>query len=229
MVVEVGHDRLVLRAVPLNVPGSAHPVSVHVLVVLVVDGSLAGAPLAVHVWDGWVRGEHTSECPVEDVWVVEESLGVPLVIHQHERTVEAETATDTSDQEESAPEVGEGGSHVEVLDGKLTDHSKAEDYSKLSSGRVVSVVEVRLVSWASDHGKITAREPALKHMNIMESLGSELKLLLLELVLTNTEAHQLAILHVVSHLGVDTSPDAVIVGVLSDQTNVSQSASQNIK
>jgi hypothetical protein len=180
VVVQVGHDWLVLGTVPLNVARLAHPVPVHILVVLVIDGSLSCAPFAVCIGHRWVLGENASDSPVEQVWVIDESLGVEGVIVQHNWAVVTETATDTTDDEIADPSVGQPAANIEVLDGQFTDHSESEEDANLSSGGVVGPVEVGLVSRSGDHAQILLGEPALKNVHIVESLGSPLELTLLK-------------------------------------------------
>ena len=214
IVVQVGHRWLVHGAVPLNVPGASVAVPVHILVVLMVDRRLSCAPLAMSIGSRGGLGQHTSDRPVEEIWVVDESLGVEAVVVHHDGAVVAETAADTTHEEPADPAVGQPASHIEVLDGELTDDSKSEKDSELGARCVASPVEVGLVRWAHDHIEITAGEPALQDVEVVEGLGSPLELTLLENVLTDTEADQLAILNVVRDLRVDSSSRTVIMGVL---------------
>ena len=107
-----------------------------------VDWSLASSPLAVRIGHGWVLGQHTADRPVEQVWVVDKSLGVEGVIVQHDGAVRAQTATDTPNDEVANPAIGKPASDVEVLDGQFTDDGEAKDYAQLRSGCVVCPVEV---------------------------------------------------------------------------------------
>ena len=61
----VGHSGLVLRTVPLNVSGLTHSVSVHVLVVLMVDRGLSSSPLTVSIRNWRVLGQDTTDIPEE--------------------------------------------------------------------------------------------------------------------------------------------------------------------
>ena len=214
VVVHEWHDRLVLRTVPLNVARLPETVPVDVLVVLMVDGSLSGSPLSVRVGHGRVLGDHSEQGPVEQIGVVQQCLGVELVVPHHHGAVCFETTADTADDEEHNPTVGQPATNVEVLDRELTDDSKAEKDTKLSAGSVVSPVEIRLVAWASDHGQIVAGEPALENLLIVEGLGGPLELSLLKGVFGDTEADQLTVLNVVGSLGVDSTSHFVIIGVL---------------
>ena len=183
VVVQVGHDWLVLGTVPLNVARLAHPVPVHILVVLVIDGSLSGAPFAMGIRHGWVLRENAGDSPVEQVWVIDESLGVEGVIVQHNGAVVTETTTDTTDDEIADPSVGQPAANIEVLDGQFTDHGESEEDAELGARGVVGPVEVRLVGGARDHGQVLLGEPAGQHVHVMESLGSPLVAFLLKDVL----------------------------------------------
>ncbi len=180
MIVQVGHDWLVLGTVPLNVARLAHSVPVHILVVLMIDGCLSCAPFAVCIGNGRVLGEDTSDGPVEEVWVVDKSLGVEGVIVEDQWAVVTETTADTSDDEVADPSVGQPAANVEVLDGQFADHGKTQKNAHLSSSRIVSPVEVRLVSRSGDHAQVVLGEPALKHVHVVESFRGPLELTLLK-------------------------------------------------
>ena len=197
MIVHIGHDRLVHGTVPLDVAGLSHSVPVHILVVLVIDWSLASSPLAVRIGHRWVLRENTSDGPVEEVWMVDQRLGVEGVIVEDQGTVVSETASNTSNDEVTDPAVCEPAPHVEVLDGELTDDSEAEQYTDLSSGSIVSPVEGGLVCGSGDHAEIILREPALEHVHIMDSLGSPFELTFLKGVFRDTETDKFTILNVI--------------------------------
>ena len=189
-------------------------VTIHVLVILVIDWSLASSPLTVRIGHGWVLGKNAADRPVEQIWVVHQSLGVEGVIVQHNGSIAAETAADTPNDEVADPAVGQPAPHVEVFDGELADDGESEEDTKLCPGGVVRPVEVRLVGGSRDHAQIVSGEPALKHGEVVLSLCSQLKLTLFQDVLTNTEADKFTILNVFRSLGVDSSPLAIIIGVL---------------
>ena len=74
---------------------------------------------------------------------------------------------------------------------------EAEEDAELGARRVVRPVPDGLVGGPRDHGQVAPREPALEHLHVVESLRRPLKVALLERVLRDTEADQLAVLHVV--------------------------------
>ena len=96
MIVKIGHDRLVHGTVPLDVAGLSESVPVHILVVLVIDWSLASSPLAVRIGHRWVLRENTSDAPVKEVRMVNQRLGIEGVIVEDQGTVVSETASNTS-------------------------------------------------------------------------------------------------------------------------------------
>ena len=214
VVVEVGHDGLVHAAIPLDVARLSVAVPVHVLVVLMEDWSLASAPLAMRIRHRWVLGENAGDCPVEQVRVVDESLGVEGMIVENNRAVVAKTTSDTADDEVADPAVGQPATNVEVLDGQFADHGEAEEHTKLRAGSIVGPVEIGLVSWASNDGKVIPGEPALKDLLIVEGLGCPFELSLLEGVFRDTETNEVTVLDVVSRLGVDSTSEFIVVGVL---------------
>ena len=189
-------------------------VTIHVLVILVIDWSLASSPLTVRIGHGWVLGKNAADRPVEQIWVVHQSLGVEGMIVQDNGSIAAETAADTPNDEVADPAVSQPAPHVEVFDGELANDGEAEEDTKLCPGGVVRPVEVRLVGGSRDHAQIVSGEPALKHGEVVLSLCSQLKLTLFQDVLTNTEADKFTILNVFRSLGVDSSPLAIIIGVL---------------
>ena len=214
VIVEVRHDGLVHGTVPLDISRLSVAVSVHILVVLMVDWSLTSSPLAVRIGHGRVLGKNTGDSPVEEVGVVDESLGVEGMVIENQRTVVSETTADTPDNEVTDPAVGQPASHVEVLDGELANDGEAKKDTSLSTSSIVGPVEIRLVGGSSDHAEIVSREPALQNVDIMHGLGGPLELALFKGVFRDTETDEFTILNVVTDLGVDSSSDSVIVGVL---------------
>jgi len=101
----VGHDRLVLRAVPRHVSWLSVSVSVGRSVVLMEDGSLSGSPLSVCIGDGWVLWKNLSQVPVEEIWIVGERLGVQCVVVQNDGSGVAETSSETTGHEVEDPRV----------------------------------------------------------------------------------------------------------------------------
>ena len=211
---EVRHGRLVLGTVPSHVPWLSMSVSVHVLVVLMVDWSLASSPLSVRVGHGRVLWEDAGNRPVEQVWVVDKSLVVEGVIVHHNWAVITETTSNTPKDEEADPTVSQPASNVEVLDGKLADHGEAEKDADLGPGRVARPVEVGLVSRSSDLGKIILWEPACEDSKVVLGLRCPFELSFFKAVLRDTEADQLAILDVIRNLCIHTSSKTIIVCVL---------------
>ena len=216
MIVKVGHHWLVHGTVPLDIARLSVAVSVHILVVLMVDWSLASSPLSVRIRDRRVLGEDAGDGPVEQIGVVDQSLGVEGMVIEDKWAVVTETTADTSNNEVADPSVGQPASHVEILDGKLADDGETEEDTSLSSRGVVGPVEVRLVSRSGDHAEIVLREPAGKHGEIVSSLGSPLELSFLKNMFRHTEANKLTILNVIRGLGVDTSSHSVIIGILQE-------------
>jgi len=217
--VKVGHGGLVHAAVPSHVTRLPHSVPVHVLVVLMVDGSLSGSPLSVRIGHGRVLRQDAGDGPVEQVWVVDQGLGVEGMVIKDDGAVVTETAANTSDDEVADPSVGEPATDVEVLDGELADDGQAEEHAHLSAGGVASPVEVGLVRRAGDRSKIFSGEPALKDLHVVHGLRSPLELSFLKGVFGDTETDQLTVLDVVSNLGVDSSSESVIVSVLKQGTS----------
>ena len=142
VVVQEGQDGLVHGAVPLDVPWESVSVSVHVLVVLVIDWVLSSSPLAVRIGHRWVLGQHAADGPVEQIWVVDQSLGVEGVIVEHDWAISFETTTDTPNNEVADPAVGQEAPRVEVLDWQLANHGESEKHTDLSPRRIVCPIEV---------------------------------------------------------------------------------------
>lgn len=157
----VGHNWLVLRAVPSNVSWLSVSVSVGGSVVLMVHRSLSGSPLSVSIGNGRVLGKNTSDCPVEQIWVVHKRLGVERMVVENNRTVVTETTANTSDDEIADPAISEPAADIEVLNRELANDSQTKKYANLSASGIVSPVKVGLVSRTSDDGQISSWEPAL--------------------------------------------------------------------
>ena len=138
----VGHDRLALRAVPRNVSGLSESVSVGGSVILVIDGGLSGSPLSVSVGARWVSGQNLSQVPVEEIWVVDQGLGVQGVVVQHDGARVSETSAETTQHEVHEPSVSQPASYIEVLDGKLSNEEKTQKATYLSASSVVGPVEI---------------------------------------------------------------------------------------
>lgn len=117
MVVEVWHRWLVHGTVPADEAWSSVPVSVHVLVILMEHWVLSSLPLAVRVWHWWALWKHAADVPVEEVWVVAQSLHVERVVVQDDWSVRLETTADASDHEVHDVEVGNPATGVKILDG----------------------------------------------------------------------------------------------------------------
>ena len=157
---------------------------------------------------------------MEEVRVVDQSLGVEGVVIQDDGPVVTKTTADTPDDEPADPSVGEPAANVEILDGELADDGKAEENAELGTRSVVSPVKVGLVGGAGDHGEITLGEPALEHVHVMKGLLRPLELTLLEEVLRDTEANKFTVLDVVRDLRVHGSTHAVIIGILLSHEKV---------
>jgi len=160
-VVQVWHGWLVHAAIPSHVARLSHSVPVHVLVVLMIDRSLSGSPLSVSIRNGRVLGKNTSDCPVEQIWVVHKRLGVERMVVENNRTVVTETTANTSDDEIADPAISEPAADIEVLNRELANDSQTKKYANLSASGIVSPVKVGLVSRTSDDGQISSWEPAL--------------------------------------------------------------------
>lgn len=133
VIVEVWEDGLVHGTVPLNVPRKSMAVPVHILVILVIDGSLASSPLSVRIGHGRVLGEDAARRPVEQVWVVHQSLGVERVVIENDGSVGAETTANTPNDEIADPAISQPASRIETLDGELTDDGETQKDAKLGS------------------------------------------------------------------------------------------------
>ena len=84
--------------------------------VLMIDRSLAGTPLAMSIWYNWVLGKNATKIPVEQVGVVDQSLGVEGMIVHHERTSVGETTAKTTNDEKGTPDVCDSDTYIEVPD-----------------------------------------------------------------------------------------------------------------
>jgi len=147
----VWHNWLILATIPRNISWFSVSVSIGSSVVLMIDGGLSHSPLSVSVWERWVLWEDSCACIVEQVWVVNKCLCIEgIVVHDNWSVIE-KTSTKTSYDEVCSPGIGEPASHVEILNGKLSDHEESQHASHLSSRGIVSPVEVRSINWSGNN------------------------------------------------------------------------------
>lgn len=125
----------------------------------VEHGVLACSPLAVRIWHWGVLRKDAGHIPVEQIWVVSKRLSVEGMIVHNQGSVVSKTTTESSDNEPHAPHVSEAASSVEVSNRQFTDHSKTEGNTNLSTGSVVSPVEIGTVNGSGDLIHLTAGEP----------------------------------------------------------------------
>jgi len=210
----VGHRRLVHGTVPSDVSGFTESVSVHVLVVLMVDGSLSGSPLTVSIRNWGVLGQNAADIPEEEIGVVDKGLSVHGVVVHADRSLDRETTSESSNDKEDNPGVSDSASNMEVLDRELTDNSKTEEDSKLSSSAVVGPVEVRSVDGSGDFVHLSLGEPRVKDGKIMGSLIGPHEASLSNGMIGHTETDELTVLNVLGDLGVDSTSHSIIIGVL---------------
>lgn len=119
--------------------------------VLVVHRCLSGSPLSVGIGARRVSGKDLGHVPEEQIWVVDQRLSVESVIVHHNGARVAETSAKTTENEVSDPGIGEPASHVEVLNGKLSNEQETEEAAYLSASCVVGPVKVGAVNWASNN------------------------------------------------------------------------------
>jgi len=210
----VGHSGLVHGTVPSNVAGFTESVSVHVLVVLMVDRGLSGSPFAVCIGNWRVLGQDTADIPEEEVGVVNQGLGVHGIVVQANGSLLGESAAQSSDDEEYNPSVSNSASHMEILNGELTDDGKTEEDSQLSTTAVVGPVEVGTVDGAGDLVHGSTGEPGLKDVKVPHGLISPDRLGLLDDMIGHTETDEFSILNVLRNLGVETTSHSIIISVL---------------
>ena len=168
----VGHDGLVHATVPLDVSGLAVSVSVHVLVVLMVHGVLASAPFTVCIRYWRVLGENASAVPEEKVGVIHQGLGVHRVVVHYDGSVVSKTSTVSSEDEVSDPCVRKTNTHVEGLDGELTDGEETEHASELGTRSIVGPVEIGTVNGSGDLSHLSSGEPVVDDVQVLDGLVS---------------------------------------------------------
>ena len=216
-VVQVGHNRLVLRSVPRNISRSSLSVSVTSLVVLMEDWVLPGPPLSVGIGHWRVSGQHAGQVPPVQVGVVQEGTGVEALVVRHHWPLVSEATADTLGPEEHNPSVDEPASGVEVLNRKLSDDQKAEKAPHLGAGSIASPVVVRAGTWSHVHVLgLAPWEPGSEHSEIGLSLRSPIRHPLFNFMRRDTETDEVVILNVVGDLPVDHSLLPIIECVLQE-------------
>ena len=159
VVVHERHHRLVHGTVPLHVAWVSVSVSVAVLVVLMEHRLLTSHPLAVSIGNRRVSGQNTGDVPVEQLGVVHKGFSVEGMVVEKDWPVESQAATDTSHAEVHDPGVGQTATHVEASNRQFTDSEETQCEADLSSGSIVSVIEVRAVDRACYLSHLASREP----------------------------------------------------------------------
>jgi hypothetical protein len=89
----VWHDWLVLGSIPGNVPRLSELVPVGIFMVLMIDGGLSCSPFSVGIWNGRVLWENPSDVPEEQVWVVDQGLGLHSIVVHDYRSGELESSS----------------------------------------------------------------------------------------------------------------------------------------
>ena len=115
------------------------------------DWRLPHSPLLVSILQRGVLRKDSGEIPVEQIWIVDESLGVDLVVVGDDGSGVLQPSAQPSRDEETDVEVGDPASDVEVLDRQFSDEEQAQHAPDLGPGCVVGEIEIRFVGWASQH------------------------------------------------------------------------------
>jgi len=92
----VGHDRLVLGPIPGNISGLSKLVPVCIFMVLVIDGGLSCPPFSVSIWDRRVLRKDPGNVPEEQVWIVDQCLGLHCIVVHDNRSCELEPSSQSS-------------------------------------------------------------------------------------------------------------------------------------
>ena len=104
-IVQVWHDWLVLTSIPRDISWLSESVSISGSMVLMVDWSLSCSPFSVSIWKRWVLWKNSGAGPVDQVWIVDKSLGVESIIVHNDWSIVEKTSSKTSDDEVNAPSV----------------------------------------------------------------------------------------------------------------------------
>jgi len=89
----VGHNWLVLGPIPRNVPRLSKLVPVGIFMVLMIDGGLSCSPFSVGIWNGRILRENPSNVPEEQVWIVDQGLGLHSIVIHDNRSCELEPSS----------------------------------------------------------------------------------------------------------------------------------------
>lgn len=212
---EVWHDWLVLGTVPRHISWLSESVPIAGPMVLMEHWVLPNSPLEVSVGHRRVLRENSSEVPPKEVWVVVQSSLVDVVVVHGDWPLEPESSSNAVTHEEVQVSPSDPASHIEVLNWKLSDGSKSEQDSDLTSGGIVGPVEVRLAGWSGDEVvHLVSWEPRREDVELLLSLWSPSWKPLLNLVSRNTETDEVVVLDVVSDLVVHHSSLSIIISVL---------------
>ena len=106
------------------------------------DWLLSSSPLSVGVWDRRVLWKNSADVPPEQVWVVQQSSGVELVVVENNRSLVSQTSAEALRHKNDEIEVSQPASNVEILNWEFSDDGQTKKASELSSGGVISPVPV---------------------------------------------------------------------------------------
>ena len=106
------------------------------------DWSLSSSPLSVSIRNWRVLRESPAKIPPEEVWVVQQSSEVELIVVGNQWALVSETTAQTSVDEVENPKIGNDTSSVEGFDREFSNSHEAEEASNLGSRSIVGPVKV---------------------------------------------------------------------------------------
>lgn len=215
MIHKIWHNWLVLRSIPRNVSWLSDSVSIDSLVVLMEYWLLSGSPFSVGIWNWWVLWKNSCEVPPEEIWVVQQSSCVELMVVENNWSLISQTSSESLRYKDDEVEVSQPASNIEIFNREFSNDCQTKEASNLTSGGVISPVPVGLGDWSyNNFFSFTLWEPRLKNIKIFLCFICPGWKPFLEVMLRETETNKIIILNVFRSLEVSHSSLSIIEGVL---------------
>ena len=102
---KIWHNWLILRTIPRNISWLSNSVSVASLVILMEDWRLSSSPLSMRIWNWWVLWKNSGQIPPEEIWIVQESSSMELMVVEYNWSLISKTSSESLRYEDNQPEI----------------------------------------------------------------------------------------------------------------------------
>lgn len=216
-VVHVRHNWLVHGAIPLDEARSAPSVAVDSTMVLMEDRLLGQSPVEMRVRFDRVFSHNAGLNPPEEIWLVQKTLDVELVVVHEPRSSVDYSSTDTFNEEPVHDHVANRETSVDVLDWHLSDNKQANSTSHVKAICFLYVIPFGSVNRAENVIHVTLWEPRSQHCEVFIGLFCERKVPLNQTVFGDTVTNLFVVFNVASRLHVNLASLQIIIGILNSK------------